>query len=132
MNALTTDGFVFVYGTLKEGYGANYKLHREKKLGTFVSESKFRIFGDGFPMAILSKDGHPLRGEVYTLNAMTLPILDAYEGYPHFYGRDKLLFKEETTESRVAAWMYHIKDYRGTTFHHPLKPGADGILDWSK
>lgn len=127
-----TRQFVFVYGTLKKGYGANYKLEKDDFVGEFISESRFRIFGSGFPMAILSTDGHPVRGEVYNIRPSTLVTLDAYEGYPHFYNRSQLIFKSVHDESRLAAWMYHITDYEDTSFHHPLVPSEDGTLTWTK
>lgn len=132
MKADASIGFVFVYGTLKKGYGANYKLKDETFLGDFVSEDHFRVFGTGFPMAVLSTDGHPLRGEVYTVDTDTLRTLDAYEGYPSFYTRSKLIFKKIDDESRVAAWIYHIPDPEGYTFDHPLKPDENGLLVWTR
>lgn len=132
MSTENEEGFVFVYGTLKKDEGANYKLDKETFFGEFVSESLFRVFGEGFPMAVLSTDGHPLRGEVYSVTQETLRNLDAYEGYPSFYTRSKLIFRNAEDDSRLAAWVYHINDPSNYVFKHPLKPREDSTLVWSR
>ena len=126
-----TKEFVFVYGTLKTGQAANYKMPSSGFIGNFVSDSLFRVFGEGFPMAILSTSGHPLLGEVYLCDRQTMATLDAYEGYPQFYTRDKLIFSNIEDGTKVAAWVYHIDNPEGY-YRHPLAPNDEGILDWTR
>lgn len=136
--------YVFVYGTLKRGESANYKMPDgtedgsfEGYVGDFISESKFRVFGEGFPMAILSTTGHPLLGEVYLVTRKTIEeALDPYEGYPNFYTRDKLVFSSVDPDGSmgrrsVAAWIYHIPKPEGY-YNHPLLPNDEGVLNWTR
>lgn len=118
---------VFVYGTLRKGFGA-HNLFME---GTeFVRED--RISGTmyalgGFPGVKLGgadhfvTEGPKVVGEVYQINDDETPKrLDSYEGYPNLYDR-----KQVETESGELAWVYEINP--------PQLP--DRIIpsgDWSK
>jgi gamma-glutamylcyclotransferase (GGCT)/AIG2-like uncharacterized protein YtfP len=123
---------VFVYGTLKKGERANHKMGSEF-IGPAVSLDKFKVWGMGFPMAALSDDGNPLRGELYEVSLETLKgPLDSYEGYPTFYTRDLLEFDSEG--ERHLAWMYHIPTEQADGYYKPegyLQPADDGTLNWS-
>lgn len=101
---------VFVYGTLRRGFGA-HDLFME---GTeFVGED--RISGTmyalgGFPgvrvgdATTFDTEGPKVVGEVYQINDDETPKrLDRYEGYPNLYGR-----KQVETESGELAWVYEI------------------------
>lgn len=123
--------FVFVYGTLKRDGRAARFLEGQDYVGDFTSVDKFLMFGTSFPMAILSTtDGHRVSGEVFSVNSKVMPDLDAYEGYPSFYNRTKLMFLNERGVG-VAAWMYHITDYEQMTFKNRVEPRDDGVLEWT-
>lgn len=123
---------VFVYGTLRKGERANHKMGSEF-IGPAVSLDKFKVWGTGFPMAVVSDDGHPLRGEIYEVSPETLRgTLDPYEGYPHFYTR--ALFEFVSGDEHHIAWMYFIPTEQAEGYSMPesyLQPADDGTLNWS-
>lgn len=122
--------FVFVYGTLKEGYGANHKLQGQK-IGVAESVDKFVVIGQGFPLAFLSSSGHRLRGELYEVPDTSIPVLDAYEGHPNFYRREEREF--QVGDEEFTAWMYIIPgDPAEYQSRNELKPGEDGVLEWHR
>ena len=126
--------YVFVYGTLKKDFRAHHLIPDEGYMGEYVSNMKFRVFGNSFPMAVLSRDGNQIRGECYWLTSPELKELDRYEGYPGFYTRDKMMFHGFTTGLNVTAWMYHIpvRKINDMVFDHPLEPNSQGLLEWEK
>jgi len=101
---------VFVYGTLKRGYGNN-RLLRDS---LFVSEDYTPdgwVMGSAgcpysFPPRVVPDEysylGHKIKGEVYQLrNWFVARQLDWLEGYPHHYDREII-----TTEGGRSAWIY--------------------------
>jgi gamma-glutamylcyclotransferase (GGCT)/AIG2-like uncharacterized protein YtfP len=73
---------VFVYGTLKQGYGNNRLL----------SKAKFIMFGHGFPVVFKDDGGHKIIGEIYDIgdNGKILADLDALEGEGAMYDRKEV------------------------------------------
>lgn len=102
---------VFVYGTLRQGFGA-HSMFMEGDTEFVRSD---RISGTmyalgGFPgirlgdATTFDTEGPKVVGEVYTLqNEEVAKRLDRYEGYPNLYGR-----KQVETESGELAWVYEI------------------------
>jgi len=92
---------VFVYGTLKQGYG-NHRV-MERAQGRFLGCDKIRDFACinamSFPYAI-KQDGATIIGEVYELDEGGLYHLDMLEGYPHHYQREMI------TTKYGEAWIY--------------------------
>lgn len=92
MNTQVNDALpknVFVYGTLKKGFG-NHAILRESK---FVKEDMLPISalsGIGFPFATFTDDPTAplLKGEIYEVtDESTLRRLDMLEGSPDWYVR---------------------------------------------
>jgi len=96
---------VFVYGTLKQGYG-NHRLMIESK-GKFLGKDKIVGYAcintRSFPYAE-KKDGYKIIGEVYELMSNDLSLLDQLEGYPTHYSRS------EVTTKFGLAWVYHLPE----------------------
>lgn len=124
--------YVFVYGTLKKGERANFKLDASDFRGGFMTQMKFRLFGEAFPMAFLDEEGHNVAGEVYYVDDPTLDRLDQYEGYPGFYTRDKITVRGRTTGLILSCWMYHIpvKESDSLALNYPVPPDKKGVIDW--
>lgn len=84
----------FVYGTLKSGYGNNRLLSS----GTFVGKAfvdGYKLYDSGFPVAT-SCEKSTVVGEVWEVrdeDSRTQSNLDALEGFPYMYGRDKVTAK---------------------------------------
>ena len=81
---------VFVYGTLKRGYGNNRCLGKEAKyIGTAVTTAKYPMLDGGFPY-LLDKpnEGHHIKGEMWQIPVkQLLSEVDRLEGYPTHYVR---------------------------------------------
>jgi gamma-glutamylcyclotransferase (GGCT)/AIG2-like uncharacterized protein YtfP len=83
-----TEQNVFVYGTLKRGYGNNRLLKDSTFLGKAKTKKKWAMIGAGaaFPYLLTEDDeGHYVEGEVYSVTDKVLRSLDTLEGVPHHY-----------------------------------------------
>lgn len=124
-------GNVFVYGTLKQGYGNNLLLKGATFLGPAVSvNSEFSMTNVGFPYLILSGNSF-VRGELYRigLSAIVLQRTDRLEGYPHHYDRQIKQFVDDNG-TKHQAWVYCVNpsyNQSGT----PVEPDENNILTWS-
>lgn len=81
--------YVFVYGTLKQGYGNHGVLGNSKFIGKAFTESPdYLLYDGGFPWAVYEEDKGIGRivGEVYEIDdEITLHNLDRLEGVPYMY-----------------------------------------------
>jgi gamma-glutamylcyclotransferase (GGCT)/AIG2-like uncharacterized protein YtfP len=102
---------VFVYGTLKEGHG-NHDFYLAgnpavEKLGRCYITGNYRMYSNGaFPMVTCGSRNEPAHivGEVYEVDEDTLDSLDALEGHPDWYCREKV----ETPFKK--AWVYMMPE----------------------
>lgn len=84
---------VFVYGTLKRGFGNNAYYLAPDEDGVAKSEFLGEDSIDGMVMRSLggfpgvSRGEGTVHGEVYEVGAEVLRSLDRLEGHPHFYIR---------------------------------------------
>lgn len=80
--------FVFVYGTLKRGYGNNAYLTRAIFLGPAEAEG-FALLSLGFCPGMIPREGHTAKGELYDLSTCPDAIynLDRIESEGDFYHR---------------------------------------------
>ena len=95
--------YVFVYGSLKSGYG-NHPLLVEgdaKFLGEAETAMRYKMLSlGGFPGVVEGGDDS-IKGEVYEVDDDTFRSLDFLEGYPSFYTR-----KQVEVHDGTLAWMY--------------------------
>lgn len=80
---------VFVYGTLKKGFGNHGFLKNSKYLGTDMVDDHTLVRGIGFPYMVEMKGGD-VAGEVYEVNKATMEKLDMLEGYPSHYQKKEV------------------------------------------
>ena len=106
---------VFVYGTLKQGWGGNSILEGAKKLGVAETRKRYSVIGSGFPRAFAEDDPNfqkelsgYLIGEAYEVSEKMMERMDYYEGHPDFFERKKVVVTLENDE-KIIAWMYHSK-----------------------
>ena len=73
--------FLFVYGTLKSGGTANYRLASARLVGPAVTAPKYRLYDMGWHPAMVRDEGHGLavEGEVWDVGPEMLAELDEYE-----------------------------------------------------
>lgn len=80
---------VFVYGTLKQGYGNHRLLEGKTMIGEGVTDLRYQMVSGGFPIIMLHDNGLPVKGEVYDITGdlACLDNLDALEGEGVMYDR---------------------------------------------
>ena len=94
---------VFVYGTLKSGYGANSLLGEGRTLlGETTIAGEIYHLG-GFPGVRLGGESK-VHGEVWEVPESSLPRLDRYEGEGSLY------IRHEITTEFGPAWVYEYND----------------------
>lgn len=98
--------YVFVYGTLKQGYGNHRLLSKEPMLRGAVTLPCRMISLGGFPALVPSDDYHEIHGEIYEVDDSTFESLDFLEGYPDFYNRDTFYWNLMDVE----VWYYYIPE----------------------
>ena len=113
---------LFVYGTLKKGYGNHYIIKKAKYLGDFISIDRFDMSGYGFPEIYPNNSGKKIKGEVYDLCDQDFVFTDALEGNGSFYKRE---IRDFTNNNKtLSAWVYIILN-PGT----PIESEED-VLEW--
>jgi len=100
--------YIFVYGTLKEGYRNHYLLEDSE----FVCEATTK---DRYPMINMEIDfpylidkvgtGHHIKGEVYKIDTKTLIMLDVLEGYPEHYNRENITVVNSGIELKTMVYF---------------------------
>ena len=81
---------VFVYGTLRKGFGNHYLLETSEYLGEFRQPIHFDMVDMGaFPGLVETNNpfSSTITVEGYKVTEETLKRLDSLEGYPSFYNR---------------------------------------------
>lgn len=98
---------VFVYGTLKEGYGNHHYLRNCKKIGTGGLEGIMFHLG-GFPAINLAEKFTRIIGEVYEVQWNDILNMDLLEGVnSNFYQRI-----ETTVDPHGVCWTYVFSSER--------------------
>ena len=113
---------VFVYGSLKMGFGNHHVIEEQTYLGDAVlsRDAGLRMVSLGaFPALIPSEAAQDIKGELYEVNDGGLQQLDWLEGYPDFYNR------KEVTVGDVDALVYFIDDGN----YEPYKSEPNG--EWT-
>jgi gamma-glutamylcyclotransferase (GGCT)/AIG2-like uncharacterized protein YtfP len=108
---------VFVYGSLKRGFGNHDCLNGSEFLGSAVTEHDcytMHSFG-AFPAVSAADDNpsHFIAGELYLVSRSTLEVLDRLEGNGHFYTR-RLVNVQTNNRQIVEAWMYLVPHSQNT------------------
>ena len=115
--------YLFVYGTLKKGYGNHHIIQKTKYIGDFISVDKFDLSGCGFPELYPNNNGKQVKGEIYELYEHDFISTDMLEGNGHFYQREIRRFWNNN--KIIDAWIYII-----------LQPGSpieveDRVINWN-
>lgn len=116
---------VFVYGTLKRGYG-NHRLIAEGK-GEFVGldAAPGALYGGhGFPFVkpVKQRRGNWVGGEVWAVDDATLARLDGLEGHPRFYIRTRVRMR-----SRRMASIYYYPHSLPESHRIPMRNGVPAV-----
>jgi gamma-glutamylcyclotransferase (GGCT)/AIG2-like uncharacterized protein YtfP len=94
---------VFVYGSLKRGFGNHDFMEGCKFVVATTTLGKcYRMISLGaFPAIISEKSGWDIAGELYRVDDLTLDFLDTLEGNGMFYQRE-----QAELASGHTAWVY--------------------------
>jgi gamma-glutamylcyclotransferase (GGCT)/AIG2-like uncharacterized protein YtfP len=123
---------VFVYGSLKKGFGNHHRLEGAAFLGeTRTKARSFRMESFGaFPAVykVPTKAGGPaysIEGELYEVNDKILEGLDRLESNGHFYRRElvKLANGKE-------AWMYICLHQKASPSRNRVKNTRNHTQVW--
>ena len=113
---------VFVYGSLKRGFGNHDCLQDSKFLGDAVtSHDCFVMHSFGaFPAVSMAQDDslYFVTGEVYLVSRSTLEVLDRLEGNGHFYTR-RLVNVQLDNGQEMEVWMYLVPFSQNMSFDNP-------------
>lgn len=116
---------VFVYGTLKQGWGNHRLLEHSKFLGMRTTKDVYDLRNCGFPYAIRNpEEGRKVLGELYEIDEQTLVNLDRLEGHPHHYQRTDV----ELDGMDETVMMYTVEDTFRELPQCPTDP--DGHFVW--
>jgi gamma-glutamylcyclotransferase (GGCT)/AIG2-like uncharacterized protein YtfP len=128
--------YVFVYGTLKEGYG-NHNHYLKGKAGFISSgrtKEKFKMFNTGFPVVIdyLSRDNR-VAGEIYAVDDSIIRGLDQLEGNGRMYIRGYHDIELEDG-SVLPCWMYTgVRGcWENCDLMEPVTADDHGLLNWRR
>ncbi len=84
---------VFVYGTLKRGQCRGSVLMGQVFLGEQTTKPLYQMYKiSSFPGIMLAENSSPvpIKGELWSVDEITLRRLDQIEGHPNLFKRDKI------------------------------------------
>lgn len=134
---------IFVYGTLKQGYGNYSRLLRDhaKFIGPAQSVQRvYQMHTGGFPAVWeIGEGGAFLKGEVFEVDDRVLARCDSLEGHPRMYKRVQRTFNllpssvpsypGPNKPIPLTAWVYLWQ--HGAEFGTYVQPGPGNILEWN-
>jgi len=104
--------YLFVYGTLKNGFHNHQLLEDAEFICSATTKEKYPLVNiEGyFPYLINDKGvGHCVEGEVYKIDEEILAMLDILEGYPDLYNRHKIRVKSLGIELQAITYFVNEK-----------------------
>lgn len=120
---------VFVYGSLKKGFGNQDFMESARFITETTTTGKhYKMISFGYFPGVLSttKDGYHIRGELYEVDDDLLAYLDKLEDNGMFYKRTETDFA-----SGERAWMYCLLYVPGNTKESNRIETKDGIQTWT-
>ena len=112
---------VFVYGTLKRGYGNNkHYLSNATFLGKAMTKDRWSMIGSrAFPYLLeRDEEGYHIKGEVFAVSDSELRELDRLEGVPHHYRKEtiKVNYSDDLSEDTVTVYVktHVLSNYKAT------------------
>ncbi|MBS3779220.1 MAG: gamma-glutamylcyclotransferase [Desulfovermiculus sp.] len=129
--------FVFVYGTLKEGF-PNYHLNRGVRVpGTFITCQRFPLFlvGERHTPCLINRAGRgeQVVGQVYRVDQAALAQMDELEQVtePGGYQRMKITVRRPSEHRRSEVEAYLKDEEQLTSADVQLGPLAEYTLEHS-
>lgn len=118
---------VFVYGTLKQTVSDRLeKLQHAHYMGEEVVGPGFVMRDLGpFPAVVHADPGGHVMGEVWSVDLVTLRILDIYEDFP------KLYLREPVPTRWGDAWIYYMRCHEWVAGAN-LASSHNNVFCWDK
>jgi len=117
---------LFVYGTLKRGFGNHHFLDSLalRYSGVAKTEKCYPLVVHQLPFLIDREGaGHRVVGEVYELeNGFDWQALDEFEGVPELYSRRKITIITDQATKTVPAWTYFVVQGVSSLLELPMLP----------
>lgn len=124
---------LFVYGTLKRGFGNHRLLEDQEFIGEAKTWNKYIMLRHGIPYvyeegkAYVGEVGYPVQliegsmieGEFYKVDDEALARIDRLEGHPRWYCRKQINIRVDIGNDypmTTKAWIYFMKKEREKTF----------------
>ena len=107
--------FLFVYGTLKQGYPNSDYLAHADFIGDFevngckMAELPYAPALVCYPSLSNEARAAKVKGELYCVSAAHLRNIDKLEGHPHFYERQQLCWINLVPGRHVCVFAYIYK-----------------------
>ena len=104
--AIKETPYVFVYGTLMEGFGNHMYLSDSAKICNATTHEKYTMYANGVPFVVKNIPSVNISGELYKVDHEVLAYnLDTLEGHPDFYRREVVEVNGDN-EKMYEAWLY--------------------------
>ena len=126
---ISSENYIFTYGTLKRGYGNNRCLSNSEFVGEAISAgATYRLFSSGIPyLTECGSSGAKIKGEIFEPTAEDFARCDRLEGHPYAYCREKRLFL--VGDRAIEAWVYFYRDAKRWPARECVPP-VNGIIEW--
>jgi len=104
---------LFVYGTLKRGFGMNRMFNNSKFVGKASTGKGYKMISlGGYPGVLFGGEGS-VSGEVYEVSEDVLTQCDHYESNGFLYNRKRILISVDGEEIKKVCWVYfYARDYQ--------------------
>lgn len=111
MSKAKDNSYVFVYGSLKSGFGNHSVMQAAGGvyIGTAHTKHNYTMLDlGGFPGVLERSQNYKIHGELYLVEI--LDPLDWLEGAPDFYYRKLVEIVVKVFKDEVTAWMYFLNN----------------------
>lgn len=116
---------VFVYGSLKKGFGNHGLLSQSEFLGEAETcDSRFKMVSLGSFPGVYDVGNDRIKGEIYAVDHYTLRNLDRLESEGSFYSRRKFSFKLSSGQT-VESFIYILLDDFGSSSNDVANEGDE-------
>lgn len=113
---------IFVYGTLKRGWGNNAIIHDQTFVDTARTvRSNFTMYSLGGYPGVVAGDSH-ITGEIWEVDDAAFKRCDRLEGHPTFYRRETTEVIDSQGNSHEC-WMY--------VYQYAIQEGSKPIASWN-
>lgn len=126
---------VFVYGTLKKGYGNHRLLTGAEFVGNFATAPDYKIYCNGaypYMVEVGAGKGVPVEGEIYRISDEEQQRCDRLEGHPHMYLRKSIPIMHKIEENVQDLIPTTIEGVEAYIYQHSVRGSRECNTCWPK